>query len=157
MKKSIFSGGFFVLAILFCLSATDFTVQARLPINQSHDSALNVSVTDEGQCVHLGKFLQEEFAKNSKPLKGSPEIRIVGVQEKDAIVKALNLCIKLKASEIKSNGNDLIYDLPDGLGSIIIQEIKNDDVFRKVKLITGCEKLPFVEIWYVSLKFYNKG
>ncbi|GHT26747.1 hypothetical protein FACS189432_01750 [Bacteroidia bacterium] len=155
MKRNVFSDGFIALAILFCLLSSNFTAQSQT--HESHDSAQNVSVTEDGQCVNLGKFLQDEFSKNSKVLKDNHTIRIVGVQEKDAIVRALNICIKLKANEADSDGKDLIYELPDGLGSIVIQEVKKNDIYLKVKLITACDKLPFTEIWYVSLSRYNKG
>jgi hypothetical protein len=116
-----------------------------------------VSTADDEQCLSLAAFLQEEFAKNTQPLKDNPAVRLFGLQEKDAVMKALSLCIKLKANKIENEGDDLIYELPDGLGRIIIQEVYKDDIFLKVKLVTGCDKLPFTEIRYVSLSFYNNG
>jgi hypothetical protein len=157
MKRSVFSDGSAILAIMFCLLSCSFTVQAQSQTGQSNGSIQSVNVAEDGQCLDLGAFLQEEFSKNSKPLKSNPAVRLLGLQEKDAVKKALNLCIKLKATEMESAGDDLIYELPNGLGSIVIREVYRDDIFLKLKLETACDKLPFVEIWYVGLKRYNNG
>jgi hypothetical protein len=157
MKRIIFSGGFTIMAIMFCLLSCSFTAQAQAQTNHVSDASTSVNVTENDQCFNLEAFLQQEFSKSAKPLKDNPAVRLLGLQKKDAIVKALNLCIKLKTTEKESTDGNLVYELPDGLGSIIIQEVYKDNIFLKVKLVTGCQKLPFVEIWYLSLKRYNNS
>jgi hypothetical protein len=62
----------------------------------------------------------------------------------------------LKAKKLDSKGDDLIYQLPDGLGTIVIHEVYSEGIFLKMSFVTDCNELPFSEIRYVSLKRYNE-
>jgi len=83
-------------------------------------------------------------------------VRLYGLQKKDALQKALNLCAKLKAKKSDATGDDVVYELPYSLGTIVMHEVYNNGIFLKLTFHTCCNKLPFYELWYVTLKKYNQ-
>jgi hypothetical protein len=154
MKSVKLKSGFLAVTCAFCLALTGVSLPAQ---TLNWLSATNANNVETKKCENLANFLSAEFSKNTKELEGVPSARLYGVQEKDATAKALNVCARLKAKKLDSKGDDLIYQLPDGLGTIVIHEVYNEGIFLKMSFVTDCNKLPFSEIWYVSLKRYNEG
>lgn len=111
---------------------------------------------DSEPCEGLNQILNEEIMRKSKIHSSDSTVRIIGCQEKDAYSKALNLCIKLNAKKKNGYSSEEVFSLPSDLGSIIVQEIYNDSIFLRISFATSCENIPFQEIEYVSLKYYNK-
>lgn len=107
-------------------------------------------------CEDLNQILNEEIMRKSKIHSSDSTVRIIGCQERDAYSRALNLCIKLNAKKKNGYSSEDVFSLPDNLGSIIVQEIYNDSIFLRVSFATSCYNIPFQEIEYVSLKYYNK-
>jgi hypothetical protein len=136
MKKSFFKSATLILVMIFGLCFTN------LPANNLPE------------CENLDGFLKKEYLKTSKA-GDTCNVRITGLQEKDALPKALEVCAKLKARRISSNNAELVYQLPGGLGHIIIQEVYEGDLFIRLTFDTGCNSLPFTELRLVSLKYYN--
>lgn len=108
--------------------------------------------TDE--CLNLEEFLRKEFATTTKPVKENPGERIYGIQQKDAMTRALNVCAKLKARQVPADGEDIIYELPGQLGKVTIHELTGSDRFLRLTFDTKC-KVTFNDIHFVSLKYYN--
>lgn len=106
-------------------------------------------------CKDLSETLTEEITKESKKDPEDSTIRIVGCPEDDAYPKALGLCTKLNAKKKNIYASEDIYSLPNDLGSIILQKIYNDSIFIRMSFVTLCKDIPFQEIEYVSLKYYD--
>lgn len=107
-------------------------------------------------CKDLSQILTEEIIKKSKKDPVDYTIRVVGCQEDDAHSRALSLCAKLNAKKKIIYASEDVYSLPDDLGSIIIQKVYNDSIFIRISFATLCKDIPFQEIEYVSLKYYNE-
>lgn len=125
--------------------------------SNSSERERNEIQTDAGKntpCRNLSEFLKKEFQSVTKPLKDKPSKRLYGVQQKDAMTQALKVCAKLKAKQVNSDNDDMVYDLPDGFGKIIIRESSGEHIFLNLIFVTECV-LPFTEIEFVSLKYYN--
>jgi hypothetical protein len=153
MKPVKLKSGFIAVACALCLTfgGVSSPVQAQ--------DRLSVTKADKEEtraCKNLADFLSEEFSKNTKALENAPSARLYGIQEKDAAAKALSVCARLKAKKLDAGGDSLIYQLPDGLGTIVIDEVYDDGVFLRMSFVTDCDRLPFSEIRYVSLKRYHK-
>ncbi|MDR1370677.1 MAG: hypothetical protein LBJ72_11235 [Dysgonamonadaceae bacterium] len=158
MKKSIFRGGIIAFAILLGLLVGNiaFEAQTKNSVQKAAGESAYV-VNDDEQCKNLGDFLKKEYLSNTRPLKENSAVRLFGLQEKDASGKAIELAIKLKAKKIEVEGDYLYYQLPDGLKSIVIRDVYDDNgVFVKLTLVTGCQNLPFTELWFVSLSRYDR-
>jgi hypothetical protein len=129
-----------------------------ISMNAQTQNMLSVtnSVSDEiNNCKNLENFLSAEFSNSTKVLKNAPNVRLYGVQEKDAMAKALSLCIRLNAKRVDSGADGFTFKLPEDLGTIVISEIYSDGVYVKVLFLTVCKLLPFTEIRYVGIKLYN--
>lgn len=159
MKKSILRGGLIAFAVLLGLpdGSAALEAQPKEAARQVADAGSTRAANNSSKCKNLANFLSSEYRSNTKPLKGNDSVRLLGLQEKDAEAKALELAIKLNAKPLDVASNDLHYQLPDGLGSIVVRAIYDDSgVFVKLTLAAKCEKLLFTELWFVSLKRYNR-
>lgn len=157
MKKKLLPGVLIALPVVLSLLFGSLMVQEKLNDNRKTDLREEVYLTKGNDlCKNLEEYLTKEFSKGTKPLKDNASVRVFGLQEKDAVVKALELCSRLNAKKEESESEDLVYKLPDGLGSIVIQEVYEDEIFLKLSFITDCKELPFTGIWYVSLKRYHQ-
>ena len=107
-------------------------------------------------CKDLGQILTQEITKESKKDPEDSTIRIVGCLEDDACFKALSLCTKLNAKKKNIYASEDVYSLPNNLGNIILQKVYNDSIFIRISFATPCKDIPFREIEYVSLKYYNE-
>ncbi len=154
MKKSILTSGILSMSGILALAiilALLFTNLSANNIPKAATMAQSMSI-EKSSCENLSEFLKDEYLKDGKA-KGN--IRIIGVQEKDALAKAINVCAKLNAKQITSNSDDLVYQLPDGLGHIILQEVYEGNLFIRMTFDSACRNLPFIELHFVSLKYYN--
>jgi 3-methyladenine DNA glycosylase Tag len=140
----------FAIAASVCLLPANADIQAQTE-NQAESAAV------KKECRNLAEFLKAEFQDNTKTAAGNSAVRLYGLQEKDATAKTLSLCAKLKAKKIESNGEYTVYELPDGLGTITVQEVFADGIFRKITFATVCDNLPFRELWLVTLQRYNQN
>ena len=107
-------------------------------------------------CKDLSLILTEEITKESKKDPEDSTIRIVRCQEDDAYSKAFRLCTKLNAKKKNIYASEDVYSLPDDLGSIILQKVYNDSIFIRISFATLCNDIPFQEIKYVNLKYYDE-
>ncbi|MDR2814512.1 MAG: hypothetical protein LBB79_07675 [Prevotellaceae bacterium] len=151
MKRVILAGGIATLTAMFCIF---FAASVTNAAGNHQDTGAYAAAAKATPCDNLGDFLKKEYLKASKPGTDS-SVRIVGLQEKDALPKALEVCAKLKAKRILSGNDDLAYELPDGVGTITIREVFDGNRYVQVALQTSCKGLPFSELWFVSLKYYN--
>jgi hypothetical protein len=154
MKKTSVSGVLFAIAVTVGLLFANANIQAQTGRKQDGASRTE-SATEKKECRNLADFLKAEFRGKTKTEEENPKVRLYGLQEKDAMQKALDLCAKLKAKEVKNDSGDLLYELPEGLGTVILQEVDKDGIFLKLTFATDCESLPFNELWYVTLNRYN--
>ncbi|MDR0711523.1 MAG: hypothetical protein LBF67_04150 [Prevotellaceae bacterium] len=150
MKKYVLSGSIIALTVMFCSFFAGASAENQAGASQAQGAP---AAESSAPCKNLGEFLSREYLNLSKPDTGKAA-RIIGVQEKDAIRKALEVCAKLKAKRVKSDGEDLVYELPEKAGSIVVQEVYDGSLFVRLTLKTDCT-LPFAELRYVSLKHYN--
>lgn len=143
-----------VIISLFCLPGWS---SAGLTDNSSKriQNEIQVQAGDESPCYNLSEFLKKEFQSVTKPRHEKPKKRLYGIQKKDAMTKALQICAKLKATPEDTDDEDMIYRLPDGLGNIILRESSKEHVFLYLIFDTECD-LPYTEIKFVSIEYYNE-
>ncbi|MDR3250236.1 MAG: hypothetical protein LBT42_01030 [Tannerella sp.] len=157
MRKSISTGRITALLVVTCMlfGSISATGQVQATSNVYTQTAPQSDRQNVSACVNLAEFLKKEFAVNSKPGKDE-NTQIVGVQENNAIPEALKLCGKLKAKRISADNDDLVYELPDGLGRMTVHEVYKDNLHLELYFDTQCNGLPFTKVRYVSLSFYNR-
>jgi hypothetical protein len=158
MEKSIYlirRFSFAVIAVVLCLLPGSMFVNVQAQAADKEQTTSAVSSGENSQCRNLADFLRKEYVNKSKPDKDR-NIRMIGVKEENAFSQALKVCEKLKAQRTGSENDDLIYELPGGLGRIVLHEVYQNDIFVRLTFVTGCTRLPFTELWYVSLEYYNK-
>jgi len=138
MKKNFLKGAMLALTVMLGLMFT------------------NLSASNLPECEKLSEMLKEEYLKTSKPYNDSGSIRIIGLQEHDALGRALNVCVRAGAKRISSDSVDLVYQLPGESGRIIVREVEGDEnLFIRLIFETECKNLPFYELRFVSLRYYN--
>ncbi len=137
MKKSMLTSLMLALTWMFGLLFTNLYAHNMPP--------------EAAPCENLSEFFKKEYRTG----KTEDNSRIIGLKKEDALSKAVGICIRLKGKQIPSDGDDLVYELPDGLGRIIIQEVFKDGIYTRLTLDTGCNNLPFTELRLVSLHYYN--
>jgi hypothetical protein len=153
MKSVKLKSGFIAVACALCLASSGISLSAQ---TQDRLSEKNADKEETNACKNLANFLSEEFSKNTKASESAPSARLYGIQEKDAAAKALNVCARLKAKKVNTGDDGMTFQLPDGLGTIVIHEVYDDGIFLKMSFVTDCDRLPFSEIRYVSLQRYHK-
>ncbi|MDR2383675.1 MAG: hypothetical protein LBD76_07335 [Prevotellaceae bacterium] len=152
MKKVLSKSGLITLLFSLCLMLYNTAAEAQ----NVHTATSDKDSAETLNCRNLAKFLDEEFLQSTASMKNNVSARLYGLQEKDAMAKALAVCAKLKAKKLQTESEDLLFQLPEGLGTIVIHEVYDDGVFLKMSFVTDCNRLSYDEIWYVSLKRYNK-
>ncbi len=149
MKKNILTGCMLALIIIFGSLFAKPLVQ-NLPEIKSTAQSISKEKTP---CENLDEFLKKEYRNTGKT---EDNVRIIGLQEKDALPKALEVCAKLKAKQVSSSSDKLIFQLPGELGYIIVCQVYEDSLYIRLILDTGCGSLPFTELRFISLKDYNR-
>lgn len=112
-------------------------------------------MNDSSGCIALKKILKEEILPDSKAQPAHPTTRIIGCSEKQAFSKALSLPTKLNAKKLDIEASESVYELPDNMGHIIVQELYKDNVHIIISLVCNCTGMPFDEIQYVAEKYYQ--
>lgn len=146
-----------IISALFCLltaSACGQTTSPDKPVGEDIRNEISDSKSTSDACTKLGEFLVKELSPVTKQVKDSPRERLYGLQQKDAMAKALGICIKLKAEETTSASEDIIYNLPDNLGKIVIHTYSENNMYLRMTFETKCA-LPFNTIHFVSNSYAN--
>ena len=159
MKNLILSNKLLVIVTLIMtinFSENVFAENTISPKKVSFNNDNDAIAAEDTPCDNLREFLINEILQFSKPSKKHPNARIIGVQEENAMQKALTLIAKLNVKRLQSENGLSVYNLPGEIGLVVIDETDNDDFFIRVKFDVRCADMPFNEIHYVSLKDFNK-
>jgi hypothetical protein len=143
-------------SVAFSVLAGLLICAAAFPARVFSGAADGATDDDTVMCGKLADFLEKEYRAYTVPLKDNASVRLFGLQEKDAMSKALALAIRLKAERTDSGDGDIRYMLPGGPGYFVIHPVYDGkDVFIKIVFHNSCGKLPFTELWLVGLKRFR--